>query len=359
VINNNPQPIFIINQLANVGITWEVAKKLDVGFDLDLANGFGIEFNYYREKREGLLTRRSGSLPWLSGIVNERGDNSQETNDLAIIPQENIGISKNVGVEAIVNYNKSINENLQVFASANLTYNKNEAIFLDDPDGLPDYQLTRGKPLGADLLYDAIGIFRTQEDLDNNVTLPGQQLGDLIYRDVDGNGEINGLDRVRQDLTNVPQIIYGFSFGGNYKGFDLNVLFQGQARSVQYVAAESGSVGNFFSSWANNRWSPSNVNGSYPRVDTRTSSSINEGLFRNDFWLQNTSFLRLKNVEFGYTFPEKLLSGIGVSSARLYVSGFNLATFTEAKDIDPEGESTNGQFYPQQKIFNLGINVNF
>ncbi|UOB17771.1 SusC/RagA family TonB-linked outer membrane protein [Abyssalbus ytuae] len=349
--NQTPQPIFIINQLANPDITWETAKKLDVGFEIGLFNTVSLEFDYFSETREDLLTTRSGSLPLVSGIVNEYDLSS-------IIPQENIGEVENKGFELTANFRKNIGD-LNLFANANFTYNKNKVVFLDDAEGLPQYQLTKGKPLNSELLYDAIGIFRTQDDLDNNVTLPGQQLGDLIYRDVNGDGEISELDRVRQDLTNVPQIIYGFSFGGEYKNFDFSVLFQGQARSVQYVAAESGEVGNFFSSWANNRWSPTNPDGTYPRVDVRTSSSINEGLFRNDFWLVNTSFLRLKNVELGFSLPKYMLTSLGAESVRLSLSGFNLVTFTKAKDVDPEGDSGNGQFYPQQKIYNIGINVNF
>lgn len=349
--NNNPLPIFIIAQLANNEITWETAKKLDVGFDVAFSNGFDLEFNYFNERREDLLTSRSGSLPLVSGIVNEYDRD-------AIIPQENIGKVENQGIETILNFKKKIGA-FNLITSANFTYNKNKVIFLDDAEGLPDYQLSKGKPLGSLLLYEAIGIFKTQKDLDDNVKLPGQQLGDLIYRDVNKDGEITELDRVRQDLTNVPQTVYGFSFGGDYKNFDFNILFQGQGKSVQYVAAESGEIGNFFSSWANNRWSPNNTNGTYPRVDVRTSSSINEGLFRSDFWLVNTAFLRLKNVELGYTLPKDVFSKIGVDSARIYFSGFNLATFTKANDVDPEGESSNGQFYPQQKIYNLGLNFNF
>jgi len=347
----NPLPIFIIDQLANPNITWETARKLDLGFEIKLFNDLNVEFDYFSETRQDLLTNRSGSLPFLSGIVNEFGESS-------IIPQENIGEVKNDGFEVVVNYKKSFGD-LDLYANANFTYNKNKVVFLDDPEGIPSYQSKKGKPLGADLLYDAIGIFRTQEDLDNNPKLAGQQLGDLMYRDVDGNGIINADDRIRQDLTNIPQIIYGFSFGGTYKQFDISILFQGQARSVQYATSESGEIGNFYSTWADNRWSPNNPNGTYPRVDVRTSSSINEGLFRNDFWVQNTSFLRLKNVEFGYTIPENVLTKVGIKSARLYVNGFNLATFTKAKDVDPEGDNVFGHFYPQQKIYNLGINVNF
>lgn len=346
-----PLPIFIISQLANPNITWETAKKLDLGFEMHLFNDFNLEVDYFSERRSDLLTTRSGSLPFVSGMVNEFSEKS-------IVPQENIGEVVNKGLEVILGYDKKIGD-LDFYASANFTYNKNKVVFLDDAAGVPDYQLRKGKPLNADLLYNAIGIFKTQADLDSHPKLAGQQLGDLIYRDVDGNNIIDGNDRIRQNLTNIPQIIYGLSLGGKYKQFDLSVLFQGQARSVQYVAAESGEVGNYFSSWADHRWSPNNPNGTYPRADVRTSSSINEGLFKNDFWLQNTSFLRLKNVELGYTFSDALLSKIGVKSARLYASGFNLLTFTKAKDVDPEGDSANGQFYPQQRIYNLGINVNF
>ena len=349
--DQTPLPIFIINQLANPSITWETARKLDIGLEVDLFKHFSVELDYFSETREDLLTARQGSLPFVSGIVNERGLPS-------IIPQENIGEVKNNGFEALINYNQDFGD-FQLYATGNFTYNKNEVVFLDDAEGAPDYQLRKGKPLDADLLYEAIGIFRTQEDLDNNPALPGQQLGDLMYRDVDGDGEITALDQVRQDLTNVPQIIYGITLGGTYKNFDLSILLQGQGRSVQYVVAESGEVGNFFSSWADNRWSPDNPEGTFPRVDVRTSSSINEGLNRNDFWLQNTSFLRIKNLEFGYTVPQTFLEKIGLQSARLYVNGFNLATFTELEDIDPEGDSGNGQFYPQQKIFNVGVNVKF
>lgn len=345
------QPIFIISQLANPNITWETAKKFDIGFEARLFNDFNLEFDYFSETRSDLLTARSGSLPLASGIVNEYGENN-------IIPQENIGEVVNKGFEFVLNYNKTFGD-FNFYANTNFTYNKNEVVFLDDASGVPDYQLKKGKPLNADLLYDAIGIFKTQADLDAYPKLTGQRLGDLIYRDVDNNGKIDGNDRIRQDLTNIPQIIYGLTLGGTYKQFDFSILLQGQAKSVQYVAGESGEVGNYFSSWADNRWSPNNPDGTYPRADVRTSSSINEGLFRNNFWLTNTSFLRLKNIEIGYSLPDDLMTKLHLKSARLFLSGFNLATFTKAKDVDPEGDSNNGQFYPQQQIYNIGINVNF
>lgn len=352
--NQNPVPIFIIAQLANPEITWEKAQKLDVGMDIGLFHHFDLELNYFKETRTDLLTARSTTIPGVSGIVNEL--------DLpSIIPQENIGEVENKGFEAIVNYDNQFGD-FDFYASANFTYNRNKVIFLDDVAGIPEWQERAGKSLNNSanaLLYDAIGIFRTQADLDNNVTLPGQQLGDLIYRDVDNDGDIDADDRIREDLTNVPRIVYGLTLGGAYKNWDFSVLLQGQAQVQQYLATESGSIGNYFSSWADNRWSPTNPNGTYPRVDTRTSTSINEGSRPNNFWLVNTSFLRVKTVELGYNLPENVLSKIGLDSARLYLSGFNLATFTKSKDVDPEGSSATGQFYPQMQVYNIGINVNF
>jgi hypothetical protein len=275
-----------------------------------------------------------------------------------IIPAENIGEVKNSGVEVQLGYNKSIGD-LGVHLSGNFTYNKSEAIFLDDAEGIPDYQKRIGSPLGSQLLYRAIGIFRTAEDLANYPKLPGNQLGDLIFEDVNKDGQITADDRVREDLSNVPQIIYGFTGGLTYGNFDLSILLQGQSQVVQYVLPESGSVGNYFDSWAGKRWSPGNTSGTYPRVDTRTSSSINGGLNRNDFWLYNTAFLRIKNVELGYNLPLSVIERVKLSGARIFVNALNLATFSKVKDFDPEGRSESAQFYPQLQIFNVGVNLKF
>ena len=144
-----------------------------------------------------------------------------------------------------------------------------------------------------------------------------------------------------------------------YQSFDFNMTLQGQALVAQYVIPESGEIGNFFSTWADNRWRPTNTNGSYPRVDTRTSSSINGGLYPNNFWLDNTSFLRVRNLEVGYTTPKVLLSKLHVEKIRIYANVSNLLTLTRVKDYDPEGNSESAQFYPQLRTFNLGINIGF
>lgn len=351
VLNGTPVPTFGVLQLANPEITWETAKKLDIGIETTLFRNLKLELDYFNERRTDLLIPRTGSISYVSGIVNEYGVDP-------IIPDENIGEVENNGYEAQLTYTRSMGE-FNLTLSGNVTYNKSKVIFIDDPEGIPSYQEREGRPLGSQLLYRTVGIIRTPEDLNNNPVLPGNQPGDFLYEDVNNDGFITADDRVREELSNVPQIIYGFTAGLSFKNFDLTILLQGQARAVQYVLTEAGEVGNYFDSWAANRWSPSNPDGTYPRVDVRTSSSINGSLYRNDFWLYNTAFLRIKNVELGYNLPATAYEKIKLKAARVYVSAFNLATFTKVKDFDPEGQSESAQFYPQQQIFNVGVNLKF
>jgi len=350
VVGGIPVSTFYVEQLANPDITWEKAKKLDIGLELTFLEHFNAELDYFSENRNDLLIPRAKSIPWVSGIVDEYNG--------SIIPDENIGKVSNHGIEAQLGYNNTFGKTA-FFASGNFTFNKSKVVFLDDPEGIPDYQKQEGLPLGAQLLYQQIGLFRTEADLEKYPSLPGNVPGDFIYKDVNGDGEITADDRVREPLSNVPQIIYGFSTGVEYKSFDANMTLQGQARVAQFVMPESGEIGNFFSSWADNRWRPTNTNGSYPRVDTRTSSSINGGLYRNNFWLDNTAFLRIRNLELGYSAPKSWLTKLHVEKTRIYVNVSNLLTISKIKDYDPEGTDEQAQFYPQLRTFNVGVNIVF
>lgn len=358
VLDGVPVSTFGIAQLANPNITWETARKLDIGLETTVFKDWTLELDYFSEERKDLLIPRTGSLPFVSGIVNEFGSQNSPPDPAAIIPDENIGIVKNRGFEAQLGYTHNFGQ-LLLNVGGNFTYNKSEVVFMDDAEGIPSYQRREGAPLGSQLLYQTIGLFNTAEELTQYPRLPGNQPGDLIFQDTNGDGSITANDQVRQNLSNVPQIVYGFNTSIVFKNFDLSILLQGQARSVQYVLTEAGEVGNYFNSWAENRWSPSNPDGTYPRVDVRTSSSINGSLYRNDFWLYNTSFLRVKNVELGYNVPSAAAQRVLLTGARVYVSAFNLATFSKVKDFDPEGQSESAQFYPQMQIFNVGVNLKF
>ncbi|SEB15017.1 SusC/RagA family TonB-linked outer membrane protein [Pedobacter hartonius] len=344
------QPGFALTKIANPNITWETAKKTDIGINAVFLKNFTLEAIYFRQVRSDILAYRNGSLPGTSGIVNPITGNP-------LVPAENIGKINNNGFEATLDYNHR-----GVFswgAGANFTYAKSKVVYVDEAAGTLPYQRRTGGPLNTSLLYDATGIYRTQAQIDNTPHVTGAMVGDLIYKDYNQDGQITAADQIRTKYGNIPQIVYGLNLNAGYKNFDLSVLFAGQAQVSQYVLPESGTIGNFYSSWADNATSPSNPNGSYPRVSDRASTAVSGGLYNSTFWLNDASFVRLKNVQFGYTFPAKTLDRIHISGLRLYASAFNLFTITKVKDYDPEGISATGQFYPEQKIINIGANIKF
>jgi TonB-linked SusC/RagA family outer membrane protein len=352
VLGSNIVPGIDLTKLSNPNIHWEVAKKLDVGLDATFLKNFSLEFIYFQQKRSNILWVRNASIPFVSGIVNPYGSDP-------LVPSENIGRLNSNGIETTLGYNNHAGK-FTYGISGNITYAKSEIINIDEASGVLDYQKQTGRPMNTYLLYNAIGIYRTQDDLNKYPhTSTPPQLGDLIYEDYNKDGKIDANDQIRTQYGNIPEVTYGVLLNAGYQNFDLSAVFAGQARVSQYVLPESGTIGNFYSSWADNRWSPSNPDGTYPRVDTRTSSSVNGGLYNSTFWLQDASFVRLKNVELGYSFSPDWISRARMQSLRLYVNAFNLFTITKMKDVDPEGSSGSGQFYPQQRIINVGVNVRF
>ncbi|QHS58446.1 TonB-dependent receptor [Chitinophaga agri] len=352
VLGGAIQPGIDLIKLGNAGITWETAKKLDVGINAQFLKHFNFEFIYFQQKRSNILALRNASIPQMTGIVNPNGSQS-------LVPFENIGKVNSKGLEATLGYNNQTKGGLHYSINGNITYAKSKIIFLDEPAGALDYQRITGRPLNTYLLYNAIGIFQSQEEINKTPHITGAKPGDLIYEDYNKDGKIDGNDPVRSKYGNIPEITYGVVMSADYKGVDLSIVVSGQTRVSQYVLPESGTIGNFYSSWADNRWSPTNMGGNYPRVDERASSSVNGGLYQNNFWLNDASFVRLKNVELGYTLNSNLLSRMKLAGVRIYANAFNLFTITKVKDYDPEGNSGSGQFYPQQRIVNAGVNVKF
>lgn len=342
-----------LEKLANPSITWEVSKKTDLGFNARFLNKFNMEFIYFMENRSRILLPRNASIPGSTGIVNP----IENDNTIPLVPSENIGRVDNRGLEATLGYTHTGNMSFGI--SGNVTYVKSNVVFRDESPAILPYQSLTGRPLNTDLLYRTIGIFRSQGDLDNYPHVPGARVGDLIFEDYNQDGVITADDMVRTDLGNIPQLTFGLNLTASWRNFDFSAVLAGQGRARQYILAEAGTVGNFYRTWADNRWSPIQQEGTYPRVDERASSAISGGLYRNDFWLFNTAFLRLKNIELGYNLPGSFLEKVGISSLRLFANGFNLFTITKLKDFDPEGDSESGQFYPQQRIVNLGANIRF
>jgi TonB-dependent starch-binding outer membrane protein SusC len=243
-------------------------------------------------------------------------------------------------------------------------YAKNRIIFWDETPGRPEYQLTTGRPIPTDpyapdndLYYQAIGIFKDQPAIDAYPHWSGARPGDVIFKDVNEDGAIDAKDRVRNEKSNIPTLTGGMTLRLGYKGLDFSALVQGAAGAVNYISTESGEIGNYLQSFADNRWTASNPNASGPRAFNRSNEYwVGQ---RNTFWLHKTDYVRLKNIELGYTLPE-ITQKYGLKGMRVYVNAFNLLTYSpDYKDFDPELSSGSGQGYPLQKIINGGLSVTF
>ncbi len=332
---------------ANPNVTWETARTANLALDAQLFNGkLNVTFDLFSTRRNNILTRRNRSVPDYTGLT---------------LPNENIGILTNHGFDAQITHNNTFGP-INASVGINFTFARNRVVYLDEVTSIPDYQRQEGNPISdasyGGLLYRSIGIFRTQAEVDACPHVLGAGPGDLRFEDVNGDKVIDERDRIRPAFNNVPEITYGVPINLSYRGIDLNILVQGQARVSQYLLLESGSTGNFFAVDAANRWRPDNIDGTFPRVADKMYDSVN-GAYPNTYWLKNASFVRLKNVELGYNFPAALLTKAKIQSVRVYVSGFNLITLDKLKTVDPEGGSSLGWFYPQQRLFNLGLSARF
>lgn len=333
---------------ANPLVTWETKKSFDIGVEGALFNNkLSFELDYFYMRTQDILSKRNVSIPVYTGL------------NSSVLPDENIGIVDNRGFDGQVNYRTSVGRDWKINIGANMTFAKNFIVFNDEGDIYPEaYQKNEGRPVGSLLLYEAIGIYRSEADLEKFPSLNGNGvIGDAIYRDVNGDGVVNSDDRVRSEFTNSPQMQYGILFGAEYKNFDFSGNFMGQARAIVQYDYVFGAGNNTPEYWVKNAWSPSNPNGSLPRL-SRGKADRGEPSTLNT---RNVSFLRLKNIELGYTIPARIVNSIGIRGTRIYVNAFNLLTFDKLKNDglgDPETINPQGWIFPQAKSINFGINVN-
>ena len=346
VVGNNDVTGLIQNGIPNPNITWEVAKTTNIGFDARLWNGLlEIEFDYFKTRRSNILTKRTAIIPAYTGLK---------------LPDENVGIVDNKGFEMVLTHGNYSNP-FKYRISTNLSFARNKVIFSDEQPAAELYQYATGRPIGAALYYKAIGIFESQEHLDRYPHLLNAQPGDIIYEDVNKDGEINSRDRIRVNQTNTPEIVYALNAYMEYKGFDLTLLFQGQENAKQYFDSffpcMSNSLGNFLEWRANDRWSPDNTTATMPRGSSATWTNNTEASTQ---WLLNAGFLRLKNLEFGYTLPKHIAEKVWVKNLRLSFSADNLfIIYDHMKELGFDPETTGFWYYPQQRTYNFGINVTF
>ncbi|MFH5886158.1 SusC/RagA family TonB-linked outer membrane protein [Halalkalibaculum sp. DA3122] len=345
------QPSVYQTRVPNPEVTWEVANQLDVGIDATMLNdNISLTFDYYDYLREDILWWRNASVPQTSGLT---------------LPRENIGEVRSWGYDGSITYRNQVGNDFFYDVTLNGTYALNEIKFWDEAPGAPEWQQSTGHPMFTSLYYVADGIYQTQDEIDNSAHWDGARPGDVIFKDLNGDGEITADDRKRIDKTDVPKFTGGLEFSASYKNFDFIVFFQGATGGVVYTQTESGEIGNFRADFADNRWiGDLDGDGSPDRPSTTDPRTWNRGdeywaSNANTYFLEETDYIRLKTVEIGYNLPTDLLDRLGMRSMRVYTNGFNLATLSKIKFMDPEAGAGNGQYYPQKRIINVGLSVSF
>ncbi len=334
---------------------WEEANQFNIGFDMVLLeNKINFTADYFNYKRTGILIPQTSSVPSTPGFPQ--------------LPDVNKGEASSKGFDFIISYSNSIGD-LKFTVGANGGLSKSKTVDFDEPENIPDYQQTTGRPLFTgyyynQIFYRAIGIYRDQAQVDATPHINGAVPGDIIFDDYNDDGFINADDKVALDKNHVPTFTGGFTLNMNYHGFDLSVLFQGASGGIRYLLGRGGENINFLKSFYDQRWTEDNRDTDFPRTFNRNDEYWVSSENLNTFWIRKTDYVRLKNVELGYTLPASLMNKLHLTTVRIYVSGLNLFTISpDYKDYDPEMESKGdgfaGQGYPLQKIINTGISVQF
>lgn len=343
------------DKLANSDVTWEVARKTNIGLETDFFDGlFGLTFDLFHEYRTNILTDISGIIPGYVGTE--------------VMPA-NVGIVENKGFEIELRHNYSVNKDFNYYVKGNFTFNRNKVIKKADPLGLLPYQKEEGYPINTPLLYNTIGVFQDYEDIynspsqltmqDNIEVLPG----DLKYLDFNGDGIITEDDAYRQLYGSVPEIQYGVTVGASYKNFDMSVLVQGSAhasfeKNWEIIWPFNNHENAFERHWY--WWSPelSADDIQHCRFHGRNYRN-NQPVYGTTYSTGSGDYVRIKSVELGYSLPEAWMKKIGIGGIRLYFTSNNLFTWAAEKYIDPDNRNNRGGYMPQTRAFNFGVNINF
>ena len=347
---------FMLARTANPLVTWEKANTLNLGFSSTFFNNkLSFDFDWFQSKRTDILITRNASIPAYSGLV---------------LPAENLGKVNNSGIELVATY-RDHKGDFEWSVTGNFTYAENKVKYMDEAASTPEWQRTTNHPIDGLVLYRALGIYQTQEEVDNSPHLDNAKPGDLIYQDTNKDGKITWDDAIRINKSATPKILYGLTLNGSWKGFDLNVFFQGQAKAVQLVQPTMNMLTDFYEGrWRADNSAEENLNARWPKAFIKQTYGDTWNGVASTWWLRNASFLRLKSVELGYTLPASITRKIGIEKFRVYVNGNNLFTIDKMKVCDPEiGSSYNDDGalinsngilgYPLQRMVTVGTNITF
>ena len=340
-------------------LTWEKVNKTNLGIDVGLWKGVvDLSLDVFDERRNNIFMERS-SIPLTAGFIKS--------------PWANYGKVKNQGAEVSLNVRKQFNKDWYFSAMGSFTYAHNEIIEMDEPKSIIGTNRAQtGHPVNQIFGYVAEGLY-TDADFNPDgtliSTLPECTLstkvrpGDIKYKDVNHDNRIDVYDKTAIGGTIAPEIVYGFGMSASYKNLDLGVLFQGAARMWRMLSSNilpgqnSGGYYNVFSNYKD-RWTTDNPsqNVFYPRL-TYGPNTINAQ--PSTWWLKNTSYVRLKNLEIGYSLPKKFAERSFISSARVFLRGTNLLTFSHFKLWDPELDASDGGQYPLMRSYSVGLEFKF
>ncbi|SDZ75669.1 TonB-linked outer membrane protein, SusC/RagA family [Arachidicoccus rhizosphaerae] len=339
--------------VASPNVSWEIATKQDLGIDYSFFNDkFNGAVDYFYERRTGIYMARN----YLPGIVG-----------LESVPSANVGEVLAKGFDGNFSFKQTLGK-VELTIRGNITYSKNKIIEKDEENSIYWYKLEEGHRVNQARGLISLGLFKDYDDIRNS---PRQTFsddvmpGDIKYKDVNGDGIIDDNDRVAIGATTKPNLTYGFGVSASWKGFDVNVHFQGVGKSTYFIEGSTVYMfstgdgwGNILNEMANgNRWIlgvNEDPNADYPRLTYGANANNNRA---STFWLRDGSYMRLKTLDMGYSLPKSLINKAHLNNARIFFIGTNLLTFTGFKLWDPELGSTNGKVYPLSKTFSLGLSV--
>lgn len=345
---------------ANEAITWEKSYKSNYALELGLFKKLDIIAEYFTEHRTDIFMQRAD-------IPNTMG--------LQAAVYGNIGQARSKGIDIQADYKQAWASGLWASARANFTYSTGKYDVYEEPTYPESYRQHAGRSIRQTWGYIAERLFVDDEDAANSPSQAafGSQYGggDIKYTDVNGDGVITNADMVPIGYPTSPEIIYGFGVSLGHKGFDFSVFFQGLGRESFWIDATSAystkynkygtapfvNNGQLLKAYSDSHWSEDNrdIYALYPRYSAYENHNNTQV---STWWMRDGSFVRLKQMEFGYTLPRKLTNKIHIDNLRVYFQGNNLLCWSKFKLWDPElaGEGFN---YPIQRTFNIGVNVTF
>jgi TonB-linked SusC/RagA family outer membrane protein len=325
--------------LANPNVTWEKERKFNIGFDANLFSKIDLSFDYFNNNRYDILSTPNKDIPSYIGVD---------------LPYLNVGKVNNQGFEASLKYNGKSGMNFQYFVELNAWMAKNKILYNSEAKQPEDYMYTTGRSINQPYALVATGFYTQAEIDDPNVAKPTWKAvkpGDIRYKDQNGDNIIDGNDWYPVGNTDIPQITLGLNLGCTFYGFDLSALIQAVTNRTIYLSDNyfkafqgNGQISEF----ALNSWTPETATtATYPRLTTKNDLNNYQ---TSTFWQRDGSFVKLRNLELGYTFKKILQTR---SDLRLYMNGTNLLSFDYLKVLDPETLSG----YPAVRTFSFGAKI--